>query len=67
MADKRERQAEFADQFVKQAQDLCLTGNIKAGDNLVGQNEVGPQRNCPRNANPLPLPARQLVWVSFGK
>ena len=64
MADEGQRQAKVFHQRVQQVQHLRLTGYIKAGNDLIRQNEIGPQRDGAGDADPLTLTARQFMRIA---
>ena len=57
MADEGERQTEFLDEIFQQVQHLRLRGHVQAGNNLIGQNEIRPQRDGAGDADALALAA----------
>ena len=51
-------------QFFEQVDDLRLNGNVERGDRLVADDELRIHRQRARNANPLPLSAREFVRIT---
>ena len=43
--------------ILQQVEDLGLDGDVERGHRLVGDDQLGPQRQRPRDADSLPLPA----------
>ena len=61
--DKQIRQAEFALQIGEQVDDLRLHRDIERRDRLVADDQLRPWRQRPRDAEALPLSAREFVRV----
>jgi hypothetical protein len=57
-------QAELILQIRQQVDDLRLYRDIKCRDRFVGDDQFGSQRQRARDADPLSLPAGELVRVS---
>jgi len=57
VADEHQRQPEPFPQLPDQQQNVRLGRYIEPGNDLVGNNEVGLERQRPRDAGALPLPA----------
>src|SRR5262249_4479443 len=51
----------------QEVQQLCLDRYIKARHDLVGNQQLGDEAECPRDVDALTLPARQLRGESDGK
>ena len=67
MRDEQVGQAQVGLQLLKQGDDLRLDRHIQRGRGLVEHQKVRLQRQGPRNAHALLLPARQLVRVGVGQ
>ncbi len=65
MADEGHGETHFARQVLEQIERHGLGGNIKTGDDLVGQHEIRLQQGSPRNADALALAARQLMRAAM--
>ena len=63
MRNKQIGQMEFLLEVAQQIQDLRRNRHIQSGDGFVTDNEFWVEGQGPRNANPLPLPARKLMRV----
>src|SRR6266567_2820653 len=61
--DKEIRQAELALQIGEQVDDLRLHRDIERRDGLVAHDQLRSRRQSPRDAEALPLPAREFVRV----
>ena len=48
-------------QIHQQAENLRLDGDVERADRLVGDQQFGLHRKCPRNADPLSLAAAKLM------
>ena len=66
MADEDPRDAELLLQVVDQVQDLRLHGDVERGDRLVGHDQLGLDRERPRDADALALAAAQMARVAAG-
>ncbi|GAA2396301.1 hypothetical protein GCM10010404_62540 [Nonomuraea africana] len=67
MGDEHARQAELVLQPFQQVDDLGLDGgDVQGGDGLVADEYLGAQGQGTRDADPLPLPAGELVRVAGG-
>ena len=64
MRDEQAREAELALDVLEEVDDLRLDRDIEGRHRLVEDEHLGLERERPGNADPLPLPARELVWVS---
>ena len=61
--DEQHRQPEPGPQVLEQIQHRRLHRDIECRHRLVGDQQVGLERERPRDADPLPLAARELPWV----
>lgn len=52
-------------QFHHQINDLSLNGDIKRGNRLVGNENIGVSRKSTRYTDALTLPARELMWITM--
>ena len=59
--DEDVREPEVALQVLEQVQDLRLHGHVEGGDGLVADDQLRVDRQGARDADPLPLPAGELV------
>ena len=59
--DEDVREPEVALQVLEQVQDLRLHGHVERGDGLVADDQLRVDRQRARDADPLPLPAGELV------
>ena len=50
-----------------QIEDLALDGDIEAGSGLIGNDEIGPERQSARHAGPARLAAREFVRIAADK
>src|SRR5262245_39142729 len=50
----------------EQVQDLGLDRDVERADGFVSDDELGLERQRPGDANALPLPAAELMWVAVG-
>jgi hypothetical protein len=50
-------------QVDEQIDDLGLNGDVKGGDRLIAYDDLGIEGQCPRDPDPLSLPARKLVRI----
>jgi hypothetical protein len=66
VGDKQVGQAKLALQIDEQIEDLRLHGDVEGRDGLVANNQLGPHRERPGDADALPLPARKLVGEVLG-
>ena len=64
VGDEHIGQPELALERLQQVQDLRLDRHVERGHRLVADDEVGLQDERPRDADPLPLPAAELVRVA---
>ena len=64
MGDHEHPEAELLAQLEQQRQDLPADRGVQAGDRLVGDQQVGSQRQRAGDQHPLALAARQLVRVA---
>jgi len=62
--DEQHGEVEFLAHVVEQFQDLRLHGDIQGGHGLVGDQQFGLHCQRARDADALPLPARELVGVT---
>ena len=53
-------EARLALQVLHQVEQLGLDGHVEGGHRLVGHDQVGRQRQRPRETKPLPLAAGEL-------
>ena len=63
--DEDVRQAELLLQVAQQVDHLGLDRNIQGRDRLVAENHLRPHRQSPRDADPLPLAAAELVGLTI--
>ena len=61
---KRNAEPELVLQVCKQVDDLRLDRDVERADRLVAHDELGLHRERARDADALPLPARELVRVA---
>ena len=61
VGDEDQRHAELALEVADEVQDLGLDEHVERRDRLVGDDQVGPERQGRRDRDPLALPARELV------
>src|SRR4029077_10686749 len=61
MADEQDGEAELAPDLEEEIDDLCLDGDIKGGDRLVGDQETRLEHDSPRDADALTLAARKFM------
>ncbi len=54
-------QTELVLHFLEQIDDLRLYGYVQRRDGFIGHDQLGPQRKCTGDADPLTLPAGELV------
>ena len=64
MGDEEIGQVELLLQVLHQVDDLGLDRHVEGGDGLVGHDELGAHGERPRDADALPLAARELVGVA---
>ncbi len=64
MGDEQQGEAEVALEIGEQVEDLRLDRDVKCGDRLVGDDQLRFQRESAGDADPLALPARELVRVA---
>src|SRR5262245_59662562 len=65
MSNKQVGQAEFLLQVRKKVENLGLHGQIERGDRLIGDHELGAQRQGPGDAYSLALASAELVRIPF--
>jgi hypothetical protein len=58
------RQAEGGLQVLQEIEDLRLDGDVEGRHRLVAEEHPGLQGECPRDAEPLPLSAREGMRVA---
>ena len=63
--DEEVGQAELGFQLGHQVEHLRLNRHIERGHRFVGDHELGPEHQRPRQADPLPLPAAELVGIAI--
>ena len=63
VADEKVRQAHLLLQIHHQVDDLRLDRDVQRGHRLIGDHQLGPQRQGPGDADALPLTSRELVRV----
>ncbi|MMZ67459.1 hypothetical protein D1872_300470 [compost metagenome] len=66
MRDEHIGQAELLLQVLHEVQYLGLYGYVQRRNRLVAYDELRIERQRARNANPLPLPAREFVRKPMG-
>jgi hypothetical protein len=66
VADQQHRQVELLLEVLHQREDLRLDGDVQRRDGLVGHDEIGVDRQRPRQGDPLFLPPGELVGVAVG-
>ena len=59
--DEDVRQPELRLEVLQQVEDLRLDGDVERGDRLVADDQLRVDRERPRDADALPLAARELV------
>ena len=64
VGDEHVGQAELVLEVLQQVDDLGLDRDVERGDRLVGDDELGPQRQRPGDADALALAAGELVRVA---
>src|SRR6478736_5949507 len=64
VADEQIGQPKLRAQISQEIQDLRLNRNIERGHGFVADDELGFERERPRDAHALPLPARKLVRIA---
>ena len=64
MADEDDRETKLGAQLLQQHQDMRLGGDVEAGDDLIGDDEVRLQRQSPRDAGALALATGELVRIA---
>ena len=64
VADEHHGEAEPRAQLLQQQQDMRLRRHVEAGHDLVGDDEIGLQRQRPGDPGALALAARQLVRIA---
>jgi hypothetical protein len=64
MGDKQIRQAELSLQIFEQIQYLSLDGDIEGRYRFVRHNQLGLQGNGAGDADPLSLPATELMGIA---
>ena len=67
VADEDQRQVEVVAEPAEEEEDLRLGRDVEAGDDLVGDDELGLERQRPGDADALALAAGQLVRVAAEK
>src|SRR5205814_8491674 len=65
VGDEQVGQLELRLQVFQQVDDLGLDGDVEGGDRLVADDERRLHGECPRDANPLPLAAGELVGIAI--
>ena len=58
---------ELGTQVLEQVQDGGLDADVERRDRLVGDQQLGPQRERPGDGDPLPLPAGELPRVGVDR
>src|ERR1035441_795485 len=64
MRDKEIRELEFALQILEQIDDLRLDGDVERRHGLGADNELGVEGKSASDADALPLPAAELMWIA---
>ena len=64
MGDEQQRQAQRFLELVKQVHHLRLNRYVQGRDGFVAHDELRLENKCSRNADALPLPARELVRIA---
>ena len=64
VGDEEVRELELVLQLLEQVDDLSLDRDVERRDRLVGDDEVGVERERAREPDPLPLAAGELVGVA---
>ena len=67
VGDEEEGEVELVLQVLEQVDDLGLDRDVEGGNGLVGDDEVGIQRQRAGEADPLALAARELVRIARGR
>ena len=65
VTDENQCHARFLLETCQQLEDLGLHGDVERRGRLVGDQEIGPERECHRDHDSLAHPARQLVRVGL--
>ena len=65
--DEQAREAELLLQRPEEVEDRCLDGDVERRHRLVGDQQARRDAERPRQADPLALPARELVRVAVAK
>ena len=65
MSDEHDGKTHAVAQVVHQVDDLCLDGHVKCADRLVGDDEIGAQDDCARDADTLTLAAGEFVRITL--
>src|SRR6185312_15015255 len=63
---EKQGQPKVALNILQQIYDLSLYRNVQPGDGFVTHDQIRLSRKCPRNANSLPLTARELMGKAVG-
>ncbi len=66
VGDKKVGQFEPSLEILEQVDDLCLDRHVQGRDRLVAHDELGLERQRPRDTDALALPAGELVRVARG-
>jgi hypothetical protein len=67
MGNEQDREAEPRLQIQQQVDDLRLHGNVEGGDDLVGDDHLGLDRERSRDADALALAAAERVGIALGR
>ena len=67
VGDEDHRQAETLAQIRQEPQDLRLHRDVERRNRLVRHQHFGTQRERPREADPLPLTAGELMRIALGR
>ena len=65
VGDQHVRQAELVAKVGEQVQHLRLDGHVERGHRLVADQQIGLHRQRPRDPDPLPLTAGELVRIAL--
>ena len=66
VSDKEVGEAEFLLEIFEEVQNLRLDGDIERGDGFVGDDDLGVDGECTRDADTLSLATAEFVGVAIG-
>ncbi len=64
VGDEQVGQAQVALQLLQEVEDLCLDRDVQRAHRLVADEQVRLEHECPRDPDPLALPAGELVRIA---